>query len=102
MPPIKTIRLLWTFYRNFILASGIITIYSLVLFVENGIRIFVGLFWLKIITLGLTFLYINQYKKRQYYYYYNSGISKLFLWVTTLSFDFTLFIILIILTYKLQ
>jgi len=98
----KTMRLIWTFYRSFVFASGLITFCSLVLFWQYGFSIFVVLFWFKVITLGLTFYFINNYKNKEYYYYQNLGISKALLWITTLIFDFTLFILLIIQVYKIK
>ncbi|MEO6314942.1 MAG: hypothetical protein ABIU63_01515 [Chitinophagaceae bacterium] len=98
----KTFRLLVTFYRSFILASSLVTICCLVLFSEYGMAIFNVLCWLKLITLGVTYWFINNYKNKEYYYYQNLGISKRLCWVCTLSFDFALFIFLIILAYKFK
>lgn len=57
-----------------------------------------SIFWLKILTLGVTFLFVNQLKKKEYYYYRNLGIGKTLLWTATLLFDFVLFVVLLILT----
>jgi hypothetical protein len=102
MKPFKTIRLISTFYRSFMLVSLLITFSSMVLFWEYGFSIFHTLFWFKIITLGLTFYFINSYKEKEYYYYQNLGVSKILLWTTTLIFDFVLFIVLIIQEYKFK
>lgn len=80
----------------------VITICSLSLFWKHGFDIFVGLFWLKIATLGATYYIINIYKNKEYYYYQNLGVSKTLLWVSTLTFDFAVFIFLIIITYKFK
>ena len=53
-------------------------------------------------SLGLTYYFINSYKNKEYYYYQNLGVSKSFLWAVTLTFDFALFIFLIIQTYHLK
>src|SRR4028118_1274432 len=102
MRPLKTIRLIWTFYRSFLIASIVITACCLSLFWKYGFNIFVVLFWFKIVTLALTYYFINSYKSKEYYYYLNLGVSKAFLWVATLTFDFAVFLFLIIQTYKFK
>src|SRR6187402_903514 len=102
MRVLKTIRLLYTFYRGFLLTSFIITSCCLFLFWRYGLGLFVVLFWFKIITLLLTFYFINDYTKKEYYYYQNLGISKAFLWTTPLIFDFSIFLFLIIQIYKIR
>ena len=69
---------------------------------KYGFSAFFGLFWLKIVTLGLTYYFINNYKSKEYYYYQNLGLSKVFLWAVTLSFDFSLFIFLITQIHKFK
>ena len=91
----KTIRLIWTFYKGFLLASVLINACCLIIFWKYGFPVFTGILWLKIITLGYTYYLINGYKKREYYYYQNLGISKILLWTSTLTFDLSLFIFLI-------
>lgn len=102
MRTFKTLRLIWTFYMSFILISTLITLCCLILFKEYGFSIFSTLFWFKIATLGLTYYFINSYKHKEYYYYQNLGVSKVLLWVTTLLFDFALFIFFIIQLYKFR
>jgi len=99
---LKTIRLIWTFYRSFFLLSLLLTTCSLILFWEYGLGIFAELFWLKIVTLAITFYFINSNKNKEYYYYQNLGLSKGLIWATSVIFDFVLFIFLIILIYKLR
>jgi hypothetical protein len=82
--------------------SFLITATCLVLFWEYGFGVFSTLFWFKIGTLGLTFYFINNYKNKEYYYYQNLGVSKTLLWSTTLSFDFALFVFLIIQEYTFK
>jgi hypothetical protein len=60
------------------------------------------LFWFKIISLGLIFYYFHTFKNEVFYYYKNLGITKKQLWLTALSFDFLLFLILLILTLKFR
>ncbi|MET0394241.1 MAG: hypothetical protein ABW019_13935 [Chitinophagaceae bacterium] len=96
MQPLKTIRLTWTFYKSFLFFSLVITTCCLSIFWKYGFSVFFMLFWLKLITLGLTYYFINQYKSREYYYYRNLGVSKSLLWAVTLLFDFALFIFALI------
>jgi hypothetical protein len=98
----KKIRLIGTFYRSFVLVSMAITACCLVLFREYGFGIFAALFWLKTATLAITYYFINSYKKKEYYYYQNLGISKGLLWSVILTFDFVLFIFLVVQLYKFK
>src|SRR4051794_7103436 len=102
MRPLKTIRLLWTFYKSFLFVSLVMTAFLLSIFWKYGFPVFFGLFWLKLATLGLTYYFINSYKSKEYYYYQNLGVSKVLLWTATLTFDFVLFILLIVQTYKFK
>jgi len=68
----------------------------------NGIRIFSYIFWFRLITLGLIFYFVGEYKKKEFYYYENLGISKFVLWSVTIALDVLLFIILLTLTHKLK
>ncbi len=95
MQLLKTIRLIFTFYRSFLFASLIITFCCVILFWEYGFGIFTAIFWLKGITLAITFYFIHTRKAKEYYYYQNLGISKVLLWTSTLIFDFALFIFLV-------
>ena len=65
---LKTIRLIFTFYKGFLLASIIITSCCGLIFWEYGLSVFRALFWLKISTLAISFYFINTYKAREYYY----------------------------------
>jgi hypothetical protein len=102
MSILRVIRHSFSFYKSYLLLSLVITACCLWLFGEYGLSIFFALFWFKIVTLALTFYYINNYKSKQYYYYHNLGLSKAWLWGITLPFDFALFLFLIILTYHLK
>ncbi len=48
----------------------------------------------------MIFYFINRNQQKEYKYYQNLGLSKKMLWLTTICFDFTIFIILIILIGK--
>lgn len=108
LPTIKmktTVRLIITFYKSFALASNFITLaclFLISLYGKKAIYIIQALFWFKIISLGIIFYYIHNYKKDEFYYYINLGLSKKRLWITTFAFDFILFLILLILTLNAQ
>jgi hypothetical protein len=94
---LKSIKLIINFYKNFVLASSIITIACLFIFEKYGIRSFGTLFLFKIVTLGMLYYYINKTKANEFYYYQNLGISKTILWSSSLIFDFVIFIVPIVL-----
>lgn len=102
MRSLKIIRLLWTFYENFLLLSAIVTLFCVRLFAAHGFDIFFGIFWCKLLTLALTYYFVDINKKNEYYYYQNLGIAKTLLWSATLSFDFLLFILCLVLSNHLQ
>ncbi|MDB5120068.1 MAG: hypothetical protein JWN56_1286 [Sphingobacteriales bacterium] len=108
LPTIKmrtTIRLIITFYKSFAFASNLITLsclYLIIWYGEKAIYIVQALFWFKIITLGLIFYYIQSSKKDEFYYYKNLGLTKKHLWISTLTVDFILFLILFFLTLRAQ
>lgn len=95
----KTIRLILTFYKSFAFLSFTITFVSLGLiygFGKNGIYMIQIFFWFKIFTLAVIVYSTNVYKKNEIYYYKNLGLSRLKLWIPTLTFDFLFFLISII------
>ena len=102
MQPGRTIRFIWTFYRSFIFSSLLITTACVSAFWKYGFSIYTAVFWFKIATLGLTYYFINSYKAKEYFYYQNLGVSKALLWIVTLTFDFAVFLLLIILTNKFK
>ncbi|MDR3711489.1 MAG: hypothetical protein P4L51_01635 [Puia sp.] len=78
----------------------LVTLACAFLFGEYGNRIFAVLFWFKIATLALVWYFTEQYKKEEFYYYLNLGVSKTFLWTTTLGFDLSLFLFGLIQVHK--
>jgi len=95
----KTLRLILTFYKSFAFTSLMITFICIGLvygYGEKAIPIIQVLIWFKIITLAIIIYSISKFKRNQFYYYKNLGISRLLLWVSTLIFDFTFFLIAII------
>jgi hypothetical protein len=91
---LKKIRLIVLFYRNFWLASLLITLACLGLFWEYGYSIFATLFWFKLATLFIIYRYIRSYKSKEFYYYQNLGVSKMLLWISTLSVDLLVYLTL--------
>jgi len=98
----KALRLVLTFYKSFAFASLMITLSCMIISYTHGMSTFTALFWFKIITLGIIIYFINDYKCDEFYYYKNLGTSKLFLWISTLSFDIVLFIVLYLITVKIR
>jgi hypothetical protein len=68
----------------------------------NDLTGFFGIFWCKVLSLAITYYFINDRKKKEYYYYLNLGVSKKMLWISSVSFDFALFVISIIILFDLQ
>jgi len=98
----KTIRLIFGFYRSYAFASLIITLVCIYFVAALGIKYFALLFWFKIITLGMMFYLVNSYKRSDFYFYKNLGLTKKTLWISTLSFDMVLYFTGLILTPYLK
>jgi len=98
----KKIALIWNFYKNFIFLSLLITLICTFLLWEYHFAIFPILFWTKVATLGISYIFINSYKKHEYYYYRNLGLSKTLLWSGSFGFDLILFILLAFIITKLH
>ncbi|OQX75746.1 MAG: hypothetical protein B6D64_11140 [Bacteroidetes bacterium 4484_276] len=91
----RQLRIVLTFYKSFIIASGIITLTCLSALHINGLKVLSAILLFKLFTLGIIILYINLYKKKEFYYYQNLGLSKPTLWIYTLATDLILFVSLI-------
>lgn len=100
MLKIKTLRLMFTFYMSFFTTAFVLTLVSAYMLSKLGSEAFTLIFWFKIITYGIIIYYINNYKNKEFYYYQNLGIPKLTLWIGTLTFDFLLFVALLIYAVK--
>jgi len=96
MLKIKTLRLMFTFYLSYFTTAFVLTLVSAYMLFKLGSGAFTLIFWFKIATYGVIIYYINNYKNKEFYYYQNLGIPKLTLWVGTLTFDFLLFVTLLI------
>lgn len=92
--PIKKLEIIFSFYRNFIVISFLISVWCLYMYFKYGVSILSTILWFKIATLTLIYFFTNEYKAKEYFYYQNLGFSKLVLWITTLLFDFSLMILL--------
>ena len=49
----------------------------------------------------MTFFHIKQAKRKEFYYYQALGVSKTSLWVISLLFDFTIFVVSMYITNQL-
>ena len=86
------IRLLLTFYRNFLISTNLLTGCCVWILLENGLGSVIILFWFKVITLALIFTFVNSHKSKEFFYYQNLGLSRRLLWISTLAFDLLIFI----------
>lgn len=93
----RLFRIVFTFYKSFIVASSIITITCLSTLFINGLKTLSTILCFKLFTLGIIILYINLYKKKEFYYYQNLGLPKIHLWIYALGLDLILFVSSIIL-----
>ena len=96
----RTIRLLLTFYSGFFIPGFLITLTCSVLFREYGHSIFSTLLLLKLGSMALVFFFIRTYKSKEFLYYQNLGLSRAFLWTSTLLFDFVLYLLLLSLIHE--
>ncbi len=99
----RTLKLIARFYRGFFLPNILVTISCVYIQHETAAAKFgvTGvLFWYKLITMALILWYILSDKKKELYYYQNLGISKVMLAVTTSVFDFSLCVLIYLLSYK--
>lgn len=94
-------RLIFTFYRSFILFSLLINFACVSILHHWGLGTFTSLFWFKISTLIITYFLVNDLKSNEFSYYKNLGLSKGRLWTSTLIFDFCFFSLAIILTMNI-
>jgi len=83
-----------TFYQSFCFTSILISLLCGLLLKGGGERYF-ALFMFKIITSGLIFFYIREYKSKEFYFYKNLGISQKTLWIVVALLDFVIFFLII-------
>jgi hypothetical protein len=89
----RKIRILRTFYRSFSVASIALSFVGWWIIWKSGSGAVAPIFWLKIGTSALIFYFIQADMKEQFYYYQNLGFSRKQLWISTMGFDFGLFLI---------
>jgi hypothetical protein len=98
----KAFRAIFTFYLNHFFTGLCLTLCSIWLFDVFGIAALTIICWFKGITMAIIYFVVSDYRKKQFFYYQNLGISKNFLWITTLGIDLVLFIVLMIFTHQLK
>lgn len=99
----RTLKLIARFYGGIFFANFLITLscIGLIIFYGPRSRELMGVFfWYKVITIGMVFSTAIHYKKREMYYYQNLGVSKVKLAVATSTFDFSLWLVLLIIAYR--
>ena len=99
---LRIIRIILTFYSSYSFSSICISVIAAVVFWKVGMSFFVIVFWFKLLSMGFIITYIDQYRKAEYLYYRNLGLSKSALWTFSLTFDFILFVSLLIGVYQLR
>ena len=93
---LRKIKLYLTFYRAFCTGSLFLSLVCANILFIYGIGPFVTLFWFKIISLGLIYFYIKNYKASTFYFYKNMGASRKGLWICSISSDMMLYLALTI------
>jgi len=99
----RTLKLIARFYRGIFMANFFVTIvsvYAIITHRDQANKLIGTFFWGKIVTLALIIYFAFIAKKKELYYYQNLGVSKQKLAVTTWLFDFSLWLVLIIISYK--
>ena len=94
--------LIINFYKSYAFSAFAISVACMYFPFVYGLSTFSALFWFKIVTLIMIYYLNNTYKHHEFYYYKNLGVSKKTLWISTLSFDFILFISMFFITLKLR
>lgn len=102
MKYLQKLRLIFTYYRNFIWVSVFIDLACAFILWKNGIDTYSALFWFKLFTLGASIYFTNEYRKEEYFYFYNFGLSKKGLWISTIILDMLIFFGLMVLSYNLR
>jgi len=99
----RTLKLITRFYRGIFLANFFVTIvcvYAIAFHRDEANKLIGTFFWGKIVTLSMILYFALQSQKKELYYYQNLGVSKRRLAVTTWMFDFSLWLMLIIIAYQ--
>jgi len=102
MIKLKQINLFFTFYKSFCFVSILISVVCAYFLVKYGSSAYSILFRYKIITSAVIFLYIREYKSKEFYFYKNLGISQKALWLFSFIFDFTVYFIVVTIALNLH
>jgi hypothetical protein len=89
------------FYQSFCFTSILISLLCGFLLFGGGSAFYFSLFLFKIITSGLIFFYMREYKSKEFYFYKNLGISQKALWIFSAIIDFAIFFLIIILVWNI-
>jgi len=99
---INKLRLLWTFYGNYSLASNLLNLALAYAYFNAGPQGFSIIVAFKLATLGLIVMLIHGLRKNQYYYYRNIGMRWEWLWGASLAFDLLVFSLFLFIAKQLQ
>lgn len=94
---LRTLNVLFTFYKTFLLPSLLANAFCWGMVYEYGSGPVALLLPFKLFVTALIVAYIHEYSYSRYYYYHNLGISKAMLWGVTLGFDFAFYMLCLIL-----
>lgn len=98
----KHIRQFLFFYGNYYVAGLAISIACGIAVYLWGLPLIFPSLLLKAGTSVLIYVYINVNKKTEFHYYSNLGYSKLTIWCGSLFIDLVLFILVLLLLFKLR
>jgi len=94
-------RVIFTFYRNFIYPATAVTAFSCYLIISEGSAfISVYMWWMKIITSAFLGLFFHLFQSQQLYFFNNLGYSARRLYALTAILDFSIWLILTIATIQ--
>ncbi len=97
----KKKALYFTFYKSFCFVSIVISLVCGYDLFKSGPAEYAMLFWFKVITSGLIFYYMKEYKTKEFYFYKNLGVSKKALWIFSASIDFLIYFAFVLIALKL-
>jgi hypothetical protein len=89
-------NIIFAFYRNFIWPTTLTTLVSTYLLSGNAAGNVVYMFWMKLITNFLYGVYFEFSQVQQFYFFNNLGYSKLRLYTSVVTIDFSIWLVLTI------
>jgi hypothetical protein len=87
------LRSFLTFYSSFFMLAFLINLFCIAIIIKTEFNLFSLMFWFRAVIISLIYYFINDYKRKEFYYYQNLGVSKNFLWISTISLDSILFLL---------